>query len=109
MTKASLAIQQMSRAAEQQNPGFNYLPTAGQAYPNGQTAYQIMFASADGISIWVEVEYLDKNGNTQKRWLGKGIWPIMTTQINGYRSRQDLEGALNAEVSVEGFEISVLM
>ena len=111
MAKTSLAIQQMSRAAEQHNPGFNYLPTAGQAYPNGQTAYQIMLASADSIGIWVEVEYLDENGNTQKRRLGKGIWPIITTQINGYRSVQDLEGDLNAEVSADGleFEISVLI
>jgi hypothetical protein len=107
--KASLEMQRMARLSEQQNPGHNYLPTAGQPYENDELAYQIMFASADGVGIWVEVEYLDENGDTQKRRLGKGIWPIMTTQINGYRSLDDLAGAITAEVSGNGFEISVLM
>ena len=107
--KTSLEMQRMARLSEQQNPGHNYLPTPGQPYENGAPAYAIMFNSADGIGIWVEVKYLDENGDVQKRRLGKGIWPIMTTQINGYRPMADLEGAVTAEVSSDGFEISVLM
>ena len=109
MPKASLQLAKLNRMSEQHNPGYNHLPTAGQPYPNNQVAHQIMFASADGIGIWVEVEYLDENGDVQKRRLGKGIWPIMTTQINGYRPMADLEGAVTAEVSSDSFEISVLM
>jgi len=108
--KTSLEMQRMAHLSEQQNPGHNYLPTAGQPYTDGAVAYQVMFASADGVGIWVEVEYLDENGDVQKRRLGKGIWPIMTTQINGYRRPMaDLEEAVTAEVSGDGFEISVLM
>jgi len=107
--KTSLEMQRMVRASEQQNPGHNYLPTAGQPYADGAMAYQIMFACADGIGIWVEVEYLDENGNTQKRMLSKGIWPVITTQINGYRAYDNLGGAITAEVTTDNFQISVLM
>jgi len=107
--KTSLEMQRISRLSEQQNPGHNYLPTPGQPYTDGTTAYAIMFASPDGIGIWIEVEYLDEDGNTQKRRLGKGIWPIVTTQINGYRTMDNLQGALNTDLSSNNFEISVLM
>lgn len=107
--KTSLEIQRLTRATEQQNPGHNYLPSAGQPYAGNATAYPVMFACADGIGIWVEVEYLDENGDTQKRMLSKGIWPIITTQINGYRVMGELEGAVTAEVTTDNFQISVLM
>lgn len=85
MAKASAQLQAMRREQWQQNPGRNHLPTAGQSYPEGDIAYEIMVASADGIGIWIEVDYLDEDGVAQRRLLGKGVWPLMTSQINGYR------------------------
>lgn len=70
-----------------------------------------MFTSAEGIGIgiWVEVEYLDEDGQVQKRQLGKGIWPVKTTQINGFRSVQHTDQPITAETTGSGFQISVLM
>ena len=109
MPKASAQIAKLNRMAQQQHPGHNHLPVAGQPYPNDRIAHQIMFASADGIGIWVEVEYLDEDGQVQKRQLGKGIWPIKTTQINGFRSVQHTDQPITAETTGSGFQISVLM
>lgn len=111
MVKVSNELRKLKQVQQKQNPGFNFLPTPGEAYPNGTIAYQIMLASGDR-NVWVEVEYLDENGDTQKRMLSGGIWPIMTTQINGYRPHNNLAGALNASVGGEEsdtFQITVLM
>ena len=87
----------------------NFLPTPGEPYTNGQLAYRLMLASADSAGVFIEVEYLDEGGVVQKRRLGKGVWPIVTTQINGYRVISDLTGSIYAEVSGDNFEISVIM
>lgn len=87
----------------------NFLPTPGVPYINGQRAYHLMLSSADSAGVFIEVEYLDEGGAVQKRRLGKGVWPIVTTQINGYRPIRGAAGPLVAKVSGEAFEISVIM
>lgn len=108
MSKASREMRLLRSATEDALPGHNHLPTPGVAYGEGIVGQHVMFASADGIGIWVEIEYLDEQGQTQKRMLGKGIWPIRTTQINGYRPHGDKAGSLIAEVTTDNFEITVL-
>ena len=108
MSKVSREVRLLRSATEDSMPGRNHLPTPGVAYGEGILGQHVMFASADDISIWVEIEYLDEQGQTQKRMLGKGIWPIRTTQINGYRPYGDKEGSLISEVTTDSFEITVL-
>lgn len=108
MPKASREMRLLRSSQEKAMPGHNYLPTPGVPYGDAVVGQQIMFASADGVGIWIEVEYLDEAGQTQKRLLGKGIWPIRTTQINGYRPHGDKAGDLIAAVTEDNFEITVL-
>lgn len=108
MPKASREMRLLRSSQEKAMPGHNYLPTPGVPYGDAVVGQQIMFASADGIGIWIEVEYLDEAGQTQKRLLGKGIWPIRTTQINGHRPHGDRASALNPTLEGDGWQISVL-
>lgn len=57
---------------------------------------------------------LDEEGGLQKRWLGRGIWPLKSTQINGYRGigavadPANTTEPLEAEVTAKSIQISVL-
>lgn len=108
MPKTSREMRLLRSATEQAMPGHNYLPIPGVPYGDGLVGQQVMFASADGVGIWIEIEYLDESGQTQKRMVGKGIWPIRTTQINGYRPHWDKAGALQTEVTTDQFQLTVL-
>jgi len=109
MAKASQELQKLRRAQGEANPTHNYLPSAGAPYPGNRVAHEIVFASPESVGIWVQVEYLDENGVEQRRKLGKGIWPMQSTQINGYRVHTDLAGDLITEISTKDFEISVML
>ena len=110
MGASSLALMRSGKVDEKTFLGHNFLPTAG--VPFGFVADKIMVAC--GQDHCIEVEYLDEEGGLQKRWLVRGIWPLKSTQINGYRGigavadPANTTEPLEAVVTADGLQISVL-
>lgn len=110
MGASSLFLMRSGKIDEKIFLGHNFLPTAG--VPFGFVADQMMVACSQ--DHFIEVEYLDEEGGLQKRWLGRGIWPLKSTQINGYRgigavaNPANTTEPLEAVVTSDGLQISVL-
>lgn len=110
MGASSLTLMRSGKIDEKIFLGHNFLPTAG--VPFGFVAGQMMVSC--GQDHFIEVEYLDEEGGLQKRWLARGIWPLKSTQINGFRgigAVADPENSvepIEAKVTSDGIQISVL-
>lgn len=78
-------------------------PLADTQYPPQDRVMVVCHIDAFGILV-----YKDWNGTTQERLVGRGVWPIKTTELNGLKNYHGDDPTIEA-LNVVGstFEVTV--
>jgi hypothetical protein len=69
--------------------GQSLVPEIGKPYPSRAVGRAIMLAAPSNVVLCIN--YLDEDGVEQERWFSPGVWPVKSTQVNGYATMRDRE------------------
>lgn len=106
MTKMSEQIRKLNRTMERANPVSNETPIVGETHAFG-TASQIMLTGE--TDCFIELDFLDGEGQPKRRKISRGVWPIETTRINGWRPANNPNHDLITEIDGHSFQITAIV